>query len=108
MLATAAGIIFAVILFAAFPGLRAASYRVLNFDEEFIIPPKFKFDVIPGDKKIANGESVKLIVSAIGDVPQNIVISTKSVEQTSYEEREIVPDSLGRFIHTERNVKSGL
>lgn len=106
LLVTAAGIIITVILFASFPGLRTASYRVLNFNEEFIFPPKFKFDVIPGNKKIANGESVKLIVSAIGDIPQNIVISTKSVEQTSYEEREILPDSLGRFIHTERNVKS--
>lgn len=106
VLATAAGVILAVILFAAFPGLRAASYRVLNFDEEFIFPPKFKFDIIPGNKKIVNGESIKLIVSAIGDVPQNIVISTKSAEQTSYEEREILPDSLGRFIYTERNVKS--
>jgi hypothetical protein len=106
MVSAAAGIIIAVILFAAFPGLRTASYRVLNHDREFVIPPKFKFDVIPGNKKIVNGESVKILVSAMGEIPESIVLSTRSAEQTSYQQRELLPDSLGRFIHTERNVKS--
>ncbi len=105
-MSAAAGIIIAVLLFGIFPGLRAASYRLLNHDKEFIIPPKFKFDVIPGSKKIVNGESVKILITAIGELPENIVLSTKSVEQTSYSVHELLPDSLGRFVYTERNVKS--
>ena len=106
IMSAAAGIIVAVVIFGAFPGLRAASYRLLNHDREFIIPPKFKFDVEPGSKKIVNGESVKISVSAIGELPESIVLSTKRAEQTSYIEHELLPDSLGRFVYTERNVKS--
>ena len=41
-------IIFCFALFAFVPGLKAASNRLINFNQDFIQPPKFVFEIEPG------------------------------------------------------------
>ncbi len=103
---TAGVIIFSVIVFALFPGLRSSSYRILNYDTEFKEPPKFSFQVDPGNVKLTKGDNLTITVHAIGDAPESITIATQSVEQTEYEEHEIKRDSLGNFKYRLNAIKS--
>jgi hypothetical protein len=103
---TAGVIIFSVIIFLLFPAMRTSSYRILNFNKEFIEPPEFTFQVDPGDVKLTKGDDLTIKVHAIGDAPESIFIATQTVEQTDYETREIKRDSLGNFTYRINAVKS--
>ena len=52
---------FCVLLFAFVPGLQAASNRLVNFNQEFIPPAKFYFEVYPGNAEITKGENVDFV-----------------------------------------------
>ena len=57
---------FAIILFV--PAMNAASYRLLNFSEEFVPPPKFLFEINPGNKEITKGDGLEISVKIKGSV----------------------------------------
>ena len=45
------------------PGMRAASYRLVNFNKDFVPPPKYIFEIIPGNKEITKNDDLRIIRS---------------------------------------------
>ena len=96
-LRTAAFGIAVLLLFLFLPGMKAASYRLINFNKEFIDPPQFSFLVSPGDAEITKGEDVFIKVSTVGKSPNEIKLAVKNNEETDYKFETLKPDSLGNF-----------
>ena len=90
-------IIIGTFLLAFVPGLKAASYRLINFNKEFIPPAKFSFVVSPGNKEITKGQDINITASVIGPRPSSVDIGIKYVEQTDYDFKNLTPDSTGLF-----------
>ena len=88
--------VFCCILLAFVPGLRAASYRLVNFNKEFIPPPKFSFEIQPGNSKVTKGDNLSISVKVTGKVPQQVFIAVKSSDQTNFEMQQLYSDTLKR------------
>jgi hypothetical protein len=80
-------------LFLFVPGLQAASNRLVNFNQEFIPPAKFYFEVYPGNDEITKGENVDFVVVIKGEVPKKVFLLTREESQTNFEEHELQKDS---------------
>lgn len=87
----------AIFIFIVFPGLSSAAYRIINYNQTFTPPPKFIFEIKPGNVEITKGNNAEIIIKAIGEQPSQIIFSMKSEEQTEFVEKKLEPDSLGNF-----------
>ena len=96
------------ILFLIIPGLGSAAYRLINFRTSFEAPPKFVFYITPGNKEITKGDNVSIKIRVEGKQPEEIILSTKSEEQTEYSEKKLLPDSSGVFIYEAISLKSSI
>jgi hypothetical protein len=99
---------FCVLLFALVPSLQAASYRLVNFNQEFIPPAKFYFEVYPGNDEITKGENVDFVVVIKGEVPKKVFLLTREESQTNFEEHELQKDSLGEYKFSIQQLRSSL
>ncbi|MBS3944646.1 MAG: hypothetical protein KGZ42_04060, partial [Melioribacter sp.] len=79
-----ASAIASVILIILVPGFSASALRIINYSRDFTPPQKFYFNVIPGNKEITKGESIKITITANGESPSKISLLTKSEEQTEF------------------------
>ena len=102
----AASFVVTAILFFTLPGLSYASFRIFNYGKNFTPPPKFIFEILTGNKEITKGENVRIKIKAIGDSPKDIVLSTKSEDQTEFADKNLHADSLGNFSFEATSVKS--
>ncbi|MBZ0180596.1 MAG: DUF4175 domain-containing protein [Melioribacteraceae bacterium] len=100
-------IFFLLMIFFVNP-LTTSLSKILNYDKEFITPPKFSLDVYPKNKDILKGESVTVSVKVKGEVPKQIDLFTKAVDETDFNNIEINPDSAGRFITEIKNIRLSL
>ncbi len=92
-------VVFCSVLLAFVPGLNAATYRLIHYNREFIPPPKFIFEVEPGNSKVTKGDNIKITIGVTGQVPRRIYLATRNVEQTNFELQQLYPDSLGKFYY---------
>jgi len=76
-----------------FPEINAASYRLLNYGADFIPPPVFTFEIKPGNKQITKGEDVEIKIVVKGESPKEILLATKTPEQTGYQFTALKIDS---------------
>ncbi len=88
------------------PGLSSAAFRLINFNKNFSSPPKFVFEINPGNIEIAKGENISIRIKANGQQPAKVILSTKFSEQSESSEKVLFPDSLGYFVFEVRSVKS--
>lgn len=88
------------------PGLSSAALRLINFNKSFSHPPKFVFEITPGNIEIAKGEDVSIRIKATGEQPAEVILSAKYSEQSESSEKILLPDSLGYFVFVARSVKS--
>jgi hypothetical protein len=100
--------VFCASLLVFVPGLQAASNRLVNFNQEFIPPAKFYFEVYPGNTEVTKGENVDFIIRIRGEVPQKVFISTKEESQTAFEEHELQKDSVGDYKFSIQQLRSSL
>ena len=92
------GIIFiSAVLFISIPSLNLASYRLIHFNLEFKSPPKFIFEVHPGNAKVTKGDNISIYVKVIGSTPKNIFIYSKDVNQTYFEPQQLYADKNEEF-----------
>lgn len=96
-LRTAVFAIVVLFLFLFLPGMKAASYRLIKFNKEFVDPPQFSFQVTPGNAEITKGEDVLIKVTTVGKSPKEINLAVKNDEETDYQLKALKPDSLGAF-----------
>lgn len=88
------------------PGLNAASFRLLNFNKEFIPPPKFVFEINPGNKEITKGDRLDIAVRVKGSKPQSLQLSIRNEEEADFLKQKLLPDSSGIYLFTINSVKS--
>jgi len=93
-------VLFYVLCFFLLSGFSSASYRILNFTEEFLPPAKFYFDVKPGNGKITKGENFDIKIRIIGYELNKVVINHGQSESEYVETKQITADSNGVFQHT--------
>jgi hypothetical protein len=99
--------IFVLAVFLIFvPGLQASSYRLYNFEREFVAPPEFTLKVSPGDTELSRGENLSIIVTVTGRVPAEIFIATRTEEQADFEHHKLLNDSGGVFIYHLNSIRS--
>ncbi|MDZ7767267.1 MAG: hypothetical protein U5K00_23105 [Melioribacteraceae bacterium] len=98
--------IFTFLLVILTPFLNDAAGRIINYDKEFIEPPKYVFTVDPGNIDVTKGEDVRLEVRTTPDVPPYIELKTKTTEQAAFESTDLQPDSAGNFYYTLRSLNS--
>ncbi len=97
-----------VLLFAFIPDLSAASNRLLNFNQEFIPPTKFYFEVFPGNAEITKGDGVDIIIKIKGKVPKKVFLFTREEDQTNFKEHELKIDSTGNYNFNIQQLRSSL
>ena len=101
-------LVFCVLLFVFVPGLQAASNRLVKFNQEFIPPAKFYFEVYPGNAEVTKGDNVDFVIRVKGEVPQKVFISTKEESQTNFEEHELQKDSIDEYKFSIQQLRSSL
>jgi hypothetical protein len=85
-------IIFCSLLLGSVPALKEASYRLINFNKEFIPPPNFILEIQPGNSKVTKGDNLSIFVKVKGKIPEEIYIAIKSSEQTNFEMQQLSSD----------------
>ncbi|HVO74342.1 MAG TPA: DUF4175 family protein [Ignavibacteriaceae bacterium] len=100
-----AAVLFFSLIFAV-PALRAASGRLINFNEEFVPPAKFYFLIEPGNIHITKGEDVSILVRIKGIVPAEVNLALKNNDQTGFKIELLYPDSLGNYKFQKKAVRN--
>jgi hypothetical protein len=72
------------------PGMNAASYRLINFNQEFIPPPKFIFEITPGNKEITKGDELDITVKVIGSKPKSVSLALRKEEEADFSETGVI------------------
>ena len=88
------------------PGMNAASHRLLNFNEEFTPPPKFIFEIIPGNKEITKGDGLEISVKIKGSKPKSVNLASRKEEEAEFQKQQLIPDSLGNYFLEMNSIKS--
>ncbi len=99
-------IVFCSVLLIFVPGLKAATYRLVHYNREFIPPPKFIFEIEPGNSRVTKGDNIKITISVTGQLPKEVNLAVKNAEQTNFEMQKLYPDSLGKFYYIIPAVRS--
>ncbi len=97
-----------IILVFFVPSLHSAAIRFLNYNKNYTPPPKFVFEIDPGNKELTKGDNITITIKALGEQPKEIYLLEKSEEQTDFSEKILSPDSLGIFTLYINNVKNSL
>ncbi|MCL6098599.1 MAG: hypothetical protein M1391_08490 [Bacteroidetes bacterium] len=95
-----------VILLATIPGLRYASYRIINYSRNFSVPPKFVFTILPGNNEVTKGDNVSVVIKTIGEMPKEISLLMKQEDETEFAEKNLFADSSGAFKYEVGSVKN--
>ncbi len=95
-----------IILFAIIPALSSASYRLINFNRNFVTPPKFVFIIQPGSKEVTKGDNIKIEIKTVGERPKEIYLLIKHEDETEFTEKYLQADSSGVFKYEIVSVKN--
>ncbi len=77
------------IVFLTFTGFNDSFKRIINYDQEFSIPPRITFEVIPGNKEIAKGEELIISVKVSGDYNSSVNLYYKYSDQSAFVSKRI-------------------
>ena len=90
-------IVICLALLIFVPGMRAATYRFVNFDKDFIPPPKYIFEITPGNKELTKGDDLKISIKVNGPKLKEILFARRNAEEAGFSEQKLLPDSTGIF-----------
>ncbi len=90
-------IVFCIVLLVFVPGIKAATFRLLNYNHEFIPPPKFIFEVEPGNSKVTKGDNLNISVKVKGKIPKEVFLAIKNSDETNFSKQQLTSDSLGNY-----------
>ncbi len=96
------------LIFIFAPGMQAASYRIVNFNREFIPPQRYSFEVFPGDAQVTKGDDVNISVKVNGGIPSSVYLALKDKEETSFQNQKLIPDSNGVYNFDYKSSRSSL
>ena len=90
------------------------AYRLIHFTREFAPPPKYSFEVFPGNKEIVKGENVDIRIKVTSLLPAfalrsaDITIYRQQVGQDNYDEIKVKPDSSGTYQTTFQTLRTSI
>lgn len=99
------------LLFAVFPtSMPDALFRLAHFNTEFTTPPKYSFEVRPGNKEIVKGEPVPISVRlSSGEKysfqPRTLGLFYRMERQDRFDEMPMKQDSAGKYSAVLQDVK---
>ncbi len=96
------------LIFILAPGMQAASYRIANFNREFVPPQKYSFDIIPGNAEVTKGDDVNISIKVSGGIPSSVYLALKDKEETNFQNQKLVPDSNGVYNFDYKSARSSL
>ncbi len=99
-------VLISILLLGIAPGINSASNRLINFNTEYTQPPKFSFEVLPGNAQATKGDDVEIIIRVVGSPLQNINLETKSEDQADFTTENLAADSLGIFHFEQKAVRN--
>ena len=85
--------------------LNAAAFRLMNFNQEFIPPPRYSFEIHPGNAQLTKGEDILISIKINGPIPKEVSIATKEEDQTRFEFQNLKRDSLGLYDYNMKSVR---
>lgn len=94
------------LLFAFIPSMRAAGFRLVNFNKEFIPPAKYTFEIEPGNAQATKGDNILITVKIIGPVPANVYLGIKESDQTKFEMQNLTVDSTKIYNYRIKSARS--
>lgn len=100
--------LLAVLIIFAVPGFYSSAFRIINYNKEFILPPKFIFEVSPGNAILTKGEDLNISLKINGDLPNAFYLRTKSVEDAGFSSKKINTDSSILYSERIQNIKRSL
>ena len=103
---SAAILFFALFFIIFFSGLRASAFRLINYQQEFIVPPSFAFEVYPGNTTLTKGDDLEIRLEIKGDLPETFFLKTKSKEETGFLSKKFNTDSSYVYIEKIKSLKS--
>ena len=86
--------------------LNAAAFRLINFNQEFIPPAKYTFEIHPGNAQLTKGDDISISIKVNGPVPKELSIGTKEEDQTKFEFQTLKRDSLGFYNYDVKSVRN--
>jgi len=89
--------VVSVLLLLLVPGMLSAANRLVNFNKEFVQPPKFIFEVNPGNAEITRGDDIIITASVIGEPPKEVFFALKKEDEADFNHQKINTDSTGRY-----------
>ncbi len=106
-------IFFAVLSLAffsllVFPQIRAASFRLLHFNTQYLKPSDFNLESLTGNLTIKKGNDVTIRVKAFGKIPDKISIATKTKFETEFNEHHVSADTNNIFALNLKNNTNSL
>ena len=104
-LAVSITVIF-MVLFVPF--LSNSFNRILSYDKEFVVPPKYILKLEPGNIDVTKGENVNVKIVPVNDIPAMVTLFTRSAEQAAFEEINLLPDSNITFTHTLKSLNNSI
>ena len=102
-----------ILVMCLFPtSFSGAAYRLIHFTREFAPPPKYLFEVSPGNKEIVKGENVAIRIKVTSLLPAfalrstDITIYRQQEGQENYDEIKVKPDSSGIYNTTFQTLRA--
>ena len=105
---SATTILVSVLLFYSIPGIREASYRIINYSQKFEQPQRFKFYINPGNTTVTKNSDVIIKIETVGEQPNAITVLTKSKDEPDYIKHDIFPDTNGVFNFRINSIKNSV
>lgn len=96
-------VLFSVLLISPF---NSAAERFFNYNQEFIPPAEFYFEVSPGNVKITKGENVEIKIKVTGKDPGEIYLAEKDVTETGFTNHKLEKDSTGLYSFKFQNIRN--
>jgi hypothetical protein len=100
--------VLSLLLITLIPGLRLSAGRVILFSHSFQPPPRFYVSIVPGDIKLTRGTDLFGKTIVYGGKAQKVWLFTKLKEESSFQKRELEPDSTGEYPFQFRALHSDL
>lgn len=93
-------VLFFTILGFAFPDLPFATYRIVNFDKDFLKPAEFYIVIEPGNAKVTKGENYSCRIKTIGKTFDKLDMFYSFEGMEIFEKVGLEADSTGEFKYT--------
>lgn len=97
-----------IVMLFFLPFLNNAFERIINYDKDYTVPPKYVLTLQPGNIDITRGESITVKINTGEDTPNSVNLYSRTKEETKFNEINIIPDTNNIFTHKLKSLNTSL